>query len=290
MNAFCPNSGVHTIPSPAVAGRPSHKALAVIHYPDSGSGLFDLPLLRQEPCPFTRMSSKSSRRDLNGPGRAYGQDEYILNTRGFADLPVEMLVHISLLLPIPSVISLRLVSCQTITPFLKIYLTIHSQCCKTLATMANERIIWMTAARRLCTDYFAFGCSYQFEDMTTLDLEDVATAPYRFSARLRTEFVAKTLQPTVTRSIVPEKSNIFGGFRSVTLVPGGRFLLTCTKHGVLQLWDLGLTPNATPSSQPSATTDVAGWLTRSKILVQPSSDQSGILVLMMLVFSQCGPF
>ena len=171
---------------------------------------------------------------------------------------------------------------------------IHSQCCKALSTMSNERTIWMAAARRLRTDYLAFGCSYQFEDMPTLGLENVATAPYRFSARLRTEFVAKTLQPIVTRNVVPAKSNIFGGFRYATLVPGGRFLLTCTKNGVLQLWDLGLMPNAFPSPQPSATTDVADWMIESKILVQCSSDQSGILVLMMLrpshFLSRCGLF
>jgi hypothetical protein len=141
----------------------------------------------------------------------------------------------------------------------------------------------MAAALQVCTDYHVFGCTYQIENMATLDLEHLATAPYRFSARLRTEFGLEPLKPMLTQTIRPSlqhDSNVpsTSNFHSVKIVPGGRFAVTCAKNRVLQLWDLGF-PNASPSSLPLATTQIIHQSQVSDISIQPTPDQSGILVL-----------
>jgi hypothetical protein len=152
--------------------------------------------------------------------------------------------------------------------------------------MSRMRTVWITAARQVSADSHVFGCTYRFENMATLDLEHVATAPYRFSTRLRNEFGEEPFEPVSTRSICHRDSSQGSRlFFCMKLVPGGRFLLTYTLKHILQLWDFGLTPNASLGPLPLATitTNTAERLSILIVMhVQPTSDQSGILVLTLL--------
>jgi hypothetical protein len=142
----------------------------------------------------------------------------------------------------------------------------------------------MAAAHQVCAEHHVFG--YRIEHMAALDLEHLATAPYRFSARLHTEFGLEPLKPMLTQTIrlsLPHDPNVPNRLYYLKLVPGGRFVLTCTENNILQLWDLG-SPNASPSSLPLATTEVDDQFEVSEILIQPTPNQSGILVLVTFKF------
>jgi hypothetical protein len=124
--------------------------------------------------------------------------------------------------------------------------------------------------------------------MVTFDLEHVATAHHRFAARLRNELGAESLTPIMTRIIDPRLhtrgSNIQfpGTISCLKLVPGGRFLLSLSEFGVIQLWDLGFASNVFSSCQPIATATIANndW---ADLWICPTLDGLGILVLMRTI-------
>jgi hypothetical protein len=88
--------------------------------------------------------------------------------------------------------------------------------------------------------------------MTLSDLEHATTSPDRLAARLRRELPDGKIQPLATRILKPHppmqplevtSDQDLGHFHDLALVSGGRFLITSTNTGIVQMWDLGYSPN-----------------------------------------------
>lgn len=133
--------------------------------------------------------------------------------------------------------------------------------------MASKvRSVWIHALRRVCSHHDAFMQTFPLERMSILDLEHAATSPNRLAARLRRELPHDSkIDPLATRILKPHApipltlSDIppdveLGHFHDLALVSGGRFLITSTNTGVVQIWDLGYSPNMLIKPYPLAST------------------------------------
>lgn len=70
-----------------------------------------------------------------------------------------------------------------------------------------------------------------------------------------------------------------GKFEIATLVPGGRFLFTATT-GLVQLWDLGFSPESMIRERPVVSMLVEGLWDEWQLCLQPTSDGEGIVMLL----------
>ncbi|KAJ7635042.1 hypothetical protein FB45DRAFT_479946 [Roridomyces roridus] len=132
------------------------------------------------------------------------------------ELPTDMLIAVMSFLSPCDIISLR-------------------QVCKTISEATYIRSVWITTLRSLCYQHDIYPSSFSYADMTLQELERAATAPNRFRARLRREFLQnKPVLPVASRIIHRD-------FQHLRFVPGGRYLLAVSRQ-FLCMWDLGNRP------------------------------------------------
>lgn len=193
-------------------------------------------------------STRSRRFDVDTRNNHDG--ELILkNTISLTQLPLDTLIQILSFLAPQDIISLRKVSRENVYLF---QLDVIAQCSKALSAASKVRIVWMNALRRVCLHHEAFGPTFPLEKMTLLDLEHATTSPDRLAGRLRRQLPGGRVEPLATRILKPHRpvqpSDVapdqdLGQFHDLALVSGGRFLITSTSSGVVQMWDLGYSPN-----------------------------------------------
>ncbi|KIM91317.1 hypothetical protein PILCRDRAFT_810578 [Piloderma croceum F 1598] len=148
------------------------------------------------------------------------------------------------------------------------------QTCKTLSYASRERIVWMNALRRVCARHGVFAPTFPIADMTVLQLEHSATSPTRLLARIRRDLPTGSIQPMCTRMLT--KLPATSAFHDTILVPGGRFLFTRSPGNIIELWDLGFSPD-------SVIRLIASEFFQDKdifiVYIQPKGDGLGILVI-----------
>lgn len=160
------------------------------------------------------------------------------------------------------------------------------QCCKKLHQVSNERIVWINALRNVCSQHGVSPVTFPVDQMTLLELEAAATSHYRFNSRLWNGLTddEEVLEPEAIRVLAlsprshPSIASV-GNFTNVKLIPGGRFLLTATDVGLIQLWDLGHAPDILIQRQALATLVVRNMDTDWVLCAQPTSDGTGVIVL-----------
>jgi len=134
----------------------------------------------------------------------------------------------------------------------------------------------MNALRLVCVHHGIFAPTFPVASMTLPQLEHAATSPMRFLTRLRRDLPTEPIRPVCTRVLtkLPAESEFEGTF----LIPGGRFLITRSSRHLVELWDLGFTPDSVISSQPVASLQ----FTEGNVLmlgVQPTGDGLGISMM-----------
>lgn len=123
------------------------------------------------------------------------------------------------------------------------------------------------------------------DEMSLTELEYATTSHYRFTARLWDELGdQQPLSPIAIRilKLHPPRNRSLpspGGFNGFMLIPGGRFLITSTDRNMIQLWDLGFTPDMLIRNRALASVLVDDLNHGFELLVQPSSDGLGIILL-----------
>ena len=140
----------------------------------------------------------------------------------------------------------------------------------------------MNALRTVCFDYNIFLPTFPLDEMIVPELEQASTCHHRFTARLRNELDNKhPLAPIAIRilKLHPSETSSLGDFNNMTLIPGGRFLISSTNKDIVQLWDLGFTPDMLIIHKPLASVLVNDLDNAFELLVQPTSDGRGILLL-----------
>ncbi|KAK7044772.1 hypothetical protein R3P38DRAFT_2880784 [Favolaschia claudopus] len=155
------------------------------------------------------------------------------------------------------------------------------------------RTVWLNALRRICELNSLFVPSFPYDEMSLAELQWSATfgAVPRFTRRLyKQENVSPpaTLPPMSQRlftPLVPKLSSAAsvdaGSFKTIDLVPGGRFLLATT-NTLLHLCDLGY--NATQLIRPHTLASVALPVQdchNTAISFLPTEDGNGIEVMVM---------
>ncbi|KAL0961521.1 hypothetical protein HGRIS_006462 [Hohenbuehelia grisea] len=197
------------------------------------------------------MHAPGSSRRFDIPGKVaevpnHSRAKVAVRPTSLVHLPLDTLVQILSLVSPRDIISLR-------------------KCCKTLATASRARIAWIHALRRICGRHYAFLPGFPIEIMSTLEIEHAATSPERLGSLLRKKLVSGSLQPLVTRVLqprappnaaeifnMPESEIDLGEFQDLALISGGRYVITCTMTGLVQLWDLGYNPNMVVNPFPLA--------------------------------------
>ena len=113
--------------------------------------------------------------------------------------------------------------------------------CKAFELSTRRRVVWLAAFHRVCLDNTLFLPSFPVLDMSSLELEQAATAPHRWielcSAfeKQHLDGPGATLYPRTTRFIRDVDLQFAS---SPFLVPGGRYVVVATPKRLLVL-DLG---------------------------------------------------
>ena len=112
--------------------------------------------------------------------------------------------------------------------------------------MSCQRHIWIQLLRHACATYHTFLLTFPFDKISTSEIEQAVTSPFRFTAALKhaacTSERRSALIPNDTRIIYHRdlvNSSQFLDNSAMYLVPGGRFLLMSSKTGIMNLLDLG---------------------------------------------------
>jgi hypothetical protein len=167
------------------------------------------------------------------------------------DFSPELLVHIQSFLHPLDVASFRQVRSCFLWPRDSDLLTYHVKTCSRCYEASTERLVWMSGLLVVANDYNIYSHTFPLDTMTRADLERATLAPFRFISRLWKELdPGKPLEPASTRVIQPTMGSVatkHGGtnFCRVTVVPGGRFILTARERSLIDLWELGISPEAT---------------------------------------------
>ncbi|KDQ52066.1 hypothetical protein JAAARDRAFT_489185 [Jaapia argillacea MUCL 33604] len=182
----------------------------------------------------------------------------------------DILVQIMALLDAPDILSLR-------------------RCSKTLQSASHARILWIRLFRELLATHNILPSTFPIETSNQKMLEHISTSPHRFLARLRRgvlEDAGAKLEPLSTRSLTTGRSRhrILHKFTALKLVPGGRFVVTATQLGLVELWDLGLDSSASfpKKSKPMATVEVGDMNFGHEgiqLIETPVNDGTGIYML-----------
>ncbi|TRM56494.1 hypothetical protein BD626DRAFT_519368 [Schizophyllum amplum] len=128
--------------------------------------------------------------------------------------------------------------------------------CRLIHAITALKEVWLSATRRICSEHNIFEPSFELPAMNIRQLDRIASAPRRFRSLLAAGVPYRHLRPVTTRDTElleprgdpPVSPN--DGFRTVCLVPGGRFVVAqSTEH--LHIWDLGSWIHAAPKKIPS---------------------------------------
>ncbi|EDR03747.1 uncharacterized protein LACBIDRAFT_306762 [Laccaria bicolor S238N-H82] len=123
--------------------------------------------------------------------------------------------------------------------------------CKKLHAVTQRRTVWLNAVRRMCRRHGVFAPSFPLEDMSITELEHASLCPSRLSSLIHNDI---PLRSFVTRILEPRTPTDSEGdlcCSSVFLIPGGRFLVVDSAHGIC-LWDLGIHGGKAPKFRPVA--------------------------------------
>lgn len=96
--------------------------------------------------------------------------------------------------------------------------------------------------------------TYPIERMSSLEIEQAASAPFRLSKILDTG-LARGRLPRSRKTRVLAAAGAFPNgaeFGAMELAPGGRWLFTLTIYGCIALWDLGTNKKVTALTRPTA--------------------------------------
>ena len=127
--------------------------------------------------------------------------------------------------------------------------------------------------------------TFPLEEMSQRAIEHAATSPSRFVNLFMKKDVRLPVHPFATRLLTSRSrgGRDDGALDSFRLVPGGRFLISCSVKGVIHLWDLGYTSEAMIKPFPIASMTSFG----AQILtIQPTVDHVGIRMVLSSVGSE----
>ncbi|KAJ3501326.1 hypothetical protein NMY22_g18968 [Coprinellus aureogranulatus] len=160
--------------------------------------------------------------------------------------------------------------------------------CRIIYQVAASRSVWLEALDRVCEQHGIYKPTYPMKTMSLSELEYAASRPHRF-IKFVMEFDSNACASSVssledsspssveessssphsTRQFLCRKEPKEGGqpdslyhISKLVLVPGGRFVVTCTNakpretSGVVCLWDLGYSMLSPAEPLPVATTIV----------------------------------
>ena len=131
--------------------------------------------------------------------------------------------------------------------------------CRVFRKAANARLVWKSALERVIEEHGIFWPTFPLADMSTEQLEHAASGPYRFAEKLQTSF-GDRYRAYQDRTFSPLQKNHVGTHvvDKMTLVPGGRFLVTSGDDSIC-LWDLGFNLETPVSPYPLATLEGNGF-------------------------------
>lgn len=113
----------------------------------------------------------------------------------------------------------------------------------------------MVALRRVCEQQGVFPPTFEpMEELSLLELRRAATSHLRLLAHFKRCSSKGFISRMATR-ILEHSDPASETFHSCTLIPGGRFLVTCARD-ILQLWDLGINANSVIGSSAIASLKV----------------------------------
>ncbi|KII87672.1 hypothetical protein PLICRDRAFT_42180 [Plicaturopsis crispa FD-325 SS-3] len=169
-----------------------------------------------------------------------------------------------------------------------------ASCNRALSQIAERRIVWINALRRVTTRPGAavFAHTFPMEEMTLLQLKHAATTPYRFLWAIECQGADGFLQPVARRVLSPPYPKDPPGathdispvvFTHSQVVPGGRFLLTQSSVYMLQLWDLGYRPGMMVDPVPIASVKIGVEVDHYIPSTFPTEDGEGLVVAIVSV-------
>ena len=153
----------------------------------------------------------------------------------------------------------------------------------------KRRIIWIDTLRRVCIDNTLFLPSFPIPDMSDIELEWVAMAPYRWVKLCNATFARRqhgskaVLHPTKTRMLCRCDRKFGRNDWSVIFVPGGRYLITYSNTHI-SIWDLGYTSDSTCKLLASVEPGPAAVKSLVNCLVNQTSDGMGLIIAVMWVW------
>ncbi|KDQ49306.1 hypothetical protein JAAARDRAFT_200947 [Jaapia argillacea MUCL 33604] len=146
-----------------------------------------------------------------------------------------------------------------------------------------EKIVWIAAFIRVSSKLETpVSKNFSFSTLSQAELERITTAPHIFISRIRRAVDERrtSVNSAVTRHLIRSPLIEPRQFHRLKLVGGGRFLVTSTEDGLLELWDLGYLPSALLPLHPVASTAVTGIGSFDDCLhVNPRGDGSGFIIL-----------
>ncbi|KAJ7593121.1 hypothetical protein C8J56DRAFT_1162073 [Mycena floridula] len=161
------------------------------------------------------------------------------------------------------------------------------KCNKTLHQATQQRIVWIDALLSVCCEYNVSAFTFPVDRMSLKALEYAATAHFRFTRRLWDGLHEDMLEPESIRILALSPRNHpalhIGEFCDLMLIPGGRFLLTATDTGLIQLWDLGFIPTTFLKRHAVDSVQTMGLDANRPLCVHPNSDGTGVLILALVM-------
>ena len=130
----------------------------------------------------------------------------------------------------------------------------------------------------MCRRQGVFAPSFPLEEMSMTELEHASLCPSRLSSLIHNDiplrsFVTRILEPRTPSAGTDSEGKLHCS--NVFLIPGGRFLVVSSDHGIC-LWDLGIHGGKAPRFRPVA---VIPEVRRSVLCTGPTQDGLGVILI-----------
>ncbi|KDQ52183.1 hypothetical protein JAAARDRAFT_210734 [Jaapia argillacea MUCL 33604] len=162
---------------------------------------------------------------------------------------------------------------------------------RSISSVTRSRAVWIRSVLQMCSKYGIMPSMFLVGSMGLPLLEHIASSPIRFVTRLRRglqerltlvhEFSERRILSPLPLSSSDRNT---GGLAALRLVPGGRFMVTATRDGSIELWDLGYDPTSLISQTAIASAKIEQVHFAHDVVqlfCPPSHEPTGVHVLIV---------